>query len=231
MSEKNIPQRFARLALLLGKEGLARLAEARVFVLGLGGVGSSCAEALARGGVGTLLLLDGDTVEESNINRQALAFVSTVGKSKVEVMQAMIADIDSDCRVETRDVFLTPDNLNEVLSSFPRPDYVVDCIDTVSQKLGIAAWCTGEDPAAFCDGGCQQAGSLVSAFFHRGKNIAMPAVESHATRMSSAGDKKTRGLVFGRASAYLGAQSEYKEGGYARFHELYAACDGSNARG
>lgn len=144
MSEKNIPQRFARLALLLGKEGLARLAEARVFVLGLGGVGSSCAEALARGGVGTLLLLDGDTVEESNINRQALAFVSTVGKSKVEVMQAMIADIDPDCRVETRDVFLTPDNLNEVLSSFPRPDYVVDCIDTVSQKLGIAAWCAQE---------------------------------------------------------------------------------------
>ena len=78
-----------RLRLVIGDEGLERLAAARVAVIGLGGVGSSCAEALARGGVGDLVLLDRDVVAPSNINRQALAFQSTIGRPKAEVMRAM----------------------------------------------------------------------------------------------------------------------------------------------
>lgn len=134
-------ERFDRLRLVLGDDGLAALQGSTVMVLGLGGVGSACAEALARGGVGSLIMLDGDMVEESNINRQALAYVSTVGRVKADVMREIIADINPDCRVDARQVFLTVDNLAATLDDLPRPDYVIDCIDTVSQKLGIAQWC------------------------------------------------------------------------------------------
>lgn len=133
-----------RLRLILGDEGLERLRAARVMVLGLGGVGSSCAEALARGGVGSLVLVDRDVVAPSNINRQALAFESTVGRAKTEVMAAMVADINPSCEVTTLQAFIEKDRVAEQLGALPRPDYVVDAIDTVSQKLAIAAWCETE---------------------------------------------------------------------------------------
>ncbi|QOQ39734.1 tRNA threonylcarbamoyladenosine dehydratase [Trueperella pecoris] len=136
-----MPERFARLELILGKEGLSKLTGATVMVVGLGGVGSSCAEALARGGVGTLILLDRDVVEESNINRQALAFVSTVGKVKAEVMANMVADINPDCVTHAQQVYINRDNLASVFAQFPRPDYVIDCIDVVASKIEIAQWC------------------------------------------------------------------------------------------
>lgn len=133
--------RHARLRLLLRDEGLAKLENATVMVIGLGGVGSACAEALARGGVGKLIILDRDTVEESNINRQLIAFTSTLGRVKAEVMAEKIADINPDCVIMKQHIFLTPDNIPAVLEQFPRPDYVLDCIDTISQKLAIAHWC------------------------------------------------------------------------------------------
>lgn len=134
-------ERLSRLRLLLGDDGLDRLKNSTVMVIGLGGVGSSCAEALARGGVGTLILLDRDVVEESNINRQALAFTSTLGHKKVDAMTRMVEEINPDCVVHSQQVFLTKDNVAETLDSFPTPDYVLDCIDTVTQKLAIAHWC------------------------------------------------------------------------------------------
>lgn len=134
-------ERLARLRLVLGDEGLAALEGSTVMVLGLGGVGSSCAEALARGGVGSLVLLDRDVVEESNINRQRIAFTSTIGRVKAEVMAEMVADINPDCRVMAEQVFLTRENLAETLDKFPRPDYVIDCIDTVTQKFTAAILC------------------------------------------------------------------------------------------
>lgn len=137
-------ERLARLRLLLGTEGLDALERSTVMVVGLGGVGSSCAEALARGGVGNLVLLDRDVVEESNINRQALAFVSTIGREKADVMRAMVAEINPDCRVSAERVFLTSENLAATLSAHPRPDYVIDCIDTITQKLAVAQWCASE---------------------------------------------------------------------------------------
>lgn len=139
MSQPN--ERFARLRLLLHDSGLERLQDATVMVIGLGGVGSACAEALARGGVGTLILMDRDVVEESNINRQAIAFTSTLGMDKVDVMARMVAEINPQATTITRKVFLTQENVAPTLDSFPTPDYVLDCIDTVSQKLEIAAWC------------------------------------------------------------------------------------------
>lgn len=134
-------ERLARLRLILGDDGLTRLAGATVMVVGLGGVGSACAEALARGGVGTLILVDRDVVEASNINRQAVAYVSTIGRVKAEVMAEKVADINPDATVHSQQVFLTRENLAATLEAFPRPDYVIDCIDTVTQKFTLAQWC------------------------------------------------------------------------------------------
>ncbi len=130
-----------RLRLILGEEGLSRLAAARVAVIGLGGVGSSCAEALVRGGVGHLVLLDRDVVAPSNLNRQALAFMSTMGQPKAEVMRRMALDINPEADVTAVTAFLERERLAEQMDALPRPDYVVDAIDTVAQKLRLAEWC------------------------------------------------------------------------------------------
>lgn len=139
----------ARLRVLYGQESLDRLARARVLVLGLGGVGSSCVEALARGGVGSLVLADRDVVEPSNINRQAIAFASTVGRRKVDVMREMVAQINPACDVETHYGFVTKESLPRLLANhLPgcrlAVDYVVDAIDTISQKLALARLCWDE---------------------------------------------------------------------------------------
>ncbi len=142
--EHDIDARFARSALLLGDEGLSRLQAATVMVVGLGGVGSSCAEALARSGIGGLVLVDRDVVEPSNINRQALAFTSTLGKAKVDVMAAMVRDINPSCAIGTLHAFIERTEVASQLGSLARPDYVVDAIDTIAQKLAIAQWCRDE---------------------------------------------------------------------------------------
>lgn len=133
-----------RLRIILGEEGLARLTASTVMVLGLGGVGSNCVEALARGGVGSLVLVDRDVVGPSNINRQAVAWQSTVGRPKTEVMSEMVADINPHCHVTCLHAFIERERVAEQLGALPRPDYVVDAIDTVAQKLAIAAWCQQE---------------------------------------------------------------------------------------
>lgn len=130
-----------RLRIVMGDEALQRVQAARVLVLGLGGVGSNCAEALARGGVGELVLLDRDVVAPSNLNRQAVAYHSTLGQAKTEVMKKIVLDINPECKVTTVHTFLPREGGAELLSSLPRPDYVVDAIDTVSQKLVVAKWC------------------------------------------------------------------------------------------
>ena len=134
-----------RLRLVIGDEGLARLAAARVAVIGLGGVGSSCAEALVRGGVGHLVLLDRDVVAPSNLNRQALAFTSTVGRPKAEVMRAMALDINPEADVTAVTAFLDKNALPEQMDGLGPLDYVVDAIDTVAQKLRLAQWCQERD--------------------------------------------------------------------------------------
>lgn len=131
---------LTRLMLVMGEEALATLAHSCVMIVGIGGVGSNCAEALARGGVGNFILLDRDTVELSNINRQAVAFHSTVGRTKVDVMADLIHDINPAAQVHTVHTFL-PKAVEEVLDTLPRPDYLVDAIDTISQKLALARWC------------------------------------------------------------------------------------------
>lgn len=112
-----------------------RLANARVAVFGVGGVGGHCVQALARAGVGKLDVFDDDVVSMSNINRQAVAMTSTVGRAKVEVIREQVLDIHPQAEVTCHRMFYAPENADEVdLSVF---DYVVDCIDTVKAKTEL----------------------------------------------------------------------------------------------
>ena len=134
-----ISAEHSRTAALIGEEGLHRLKNARVAVFGIGGVGGHLAEALARAGVGHIHLIDRDTVSLSNINRQAVALHSTVGRPKAEVMAERIRDINPDCRVESSVCFYLPENANEF--DLSRYDFVADCVDTVAAKLELAVRC------------------------------------------------------------------------------------------
>ena len=107
-------------------------------VFGVGGVGSHCIEALARSGVGRLLLIDNDTVSLTNINRQSIAYHSTVGQYKTEVMKERIRDICPEIQVETYEMFVLPDNLDTLFEQAGEPDYIIDAIDTVSAKIALA---------------------------------------------------------------------------------------------
>ena len=115
-----------------------RLRHSCVTVLGVGGVGSHCIEALARSGVGHLILVDHDKVSLTNINRQSIALHSTVGQYKTKVMKAKIADISPEIQVMTYEEFVLEENLEQVFEI--RPDYIVDAIDTVTAKLAVAEY-------------------------------------------------------------------------------------------
>lgn len=121
---------------LLGADAVERLRTSRVALFGLGGVGSFTAEALARAGVGHLLLVDGDNVAPSNLNRQLVALHSTLGQPKADVMAARIRDISPAVRVDARRAFYLPENADDFdLAGF---DYVIDAVDTVAAKVELA---------------------------------------------------------------------------------------------
>ncbi len=122
-----------RTRLLLGDERRARLASAHVLVVGLGGVGAYATEMLCRAGVGALTIVDGDVIEESNLNRQLPALKSTIGQPKTEVMAARLLAINPELKLTSVQEYLRDERTIEVLQSAPF-DYVVDCIDTLSPK-------------------------------------------------------------------------------------------------
>ena len=126
---------FVRTEMLLGAAGMERLARARVAVFGVGGVGGHVVEALARSGVGALDLVDADVVSPSNLNRQIVALLSTVGQYKVDVAAARVRDINPDCRVTPHRVFYGPETAAQF--DFSQYDYVVDAIDTVTGKVQL----------------------------------------------------------------------------------------------
>ena len=128
-------EQSSRTAMLLGEEAVQKLAESRVAIFGVGGVGGFVAEALARAGVGAIDLIDSDTVSLSNINRQILATHSTVGMQKVEAGKARVLDINPQAIVRTWPVFYTPETADQF--DFTQYDYIVDAIDTVTGKLAL----------------------------------------------------------------------------------------------
>ena len=139
MSDAAKPDWRSRTRLLYGDDGAARIAGATVLVAGLGAVGSIAVEALARSGVGRLLLVDFDVVEPSNINRQLYALRSTLGMAKGEVAAARVRDINPDCEVSFLAARLPgdADGVGEVLSGFPRPDAIIDAIDDIEAKAAL----------------------------------------------------------------------------------------------
>lgn len=144
MPESNL-NAFSRTEMLIGTENIHRLNQSCILVFGAGGVGSFCIEALARSGVGTLILVDNDVVSLTNINRQSIAFLSTVGRYKTELLKERIGDICPDCRVITREAFVLPENLENLMEDLIRdakkvPDYIIDAIDTVAAKLALAEY-------------------------------------------------------------------------------------------
>jgi tRNA A37 threonylcarbamoyladenosine dehydratase len=132
-----IPPQFERTEILIGQAGVETLAGKHIFLAGLGGVGSWCAEALARAGIGRLTLVDHDDVATSNINRQLPALFSTVGRKKTAVMADRIRDIHPDCQLNPLETFIDPDNVADLLPA--DADYVVDCIDSLNCKVALIA--------------------------------------------------------------------------------------------
>ena len=126
---------FSRTRLLLGEEPIEKLKKSTVAVFGIGGVGGYTVEALARSGVGKLVLVDNDTVSLTNINRQIIALQSTVGRYKTEVMRERILDINPNAQVEIHTCFFLPENAAQF--DFSKYDYVVDAVDTVTAKIEI----------------------------------------------------------------------------------------------
>ena len=132
-------QRFARTEMLLGDAGLTRLAASSVAVFGVGGVGSFTAEALARAGVGRLTLIDHDTIDVTNINRQIHALTETVGKAKTTVMAERIRAINPHCQVREIRAFYLPEKADSFFET--HYDYAVDAVDTVTAKVDLAVQC------------------------------------------------------------------------------------------
>ena len=133
--------KFQRLKLLIGEENFSKLSTAKVAVFGIGGVGSFAVEALARSGVGHLILIDKDNIDATNINRQIHALSSTVGKSKVAVMRERIHDINPAAQVDTIQKFFLPsDDIEDFFIC--QYDYVVDAIDTLTAKIFLVEECT-----------------------------------------------------------------------------------------
>lgn len=130
-----MPDQFSRTRLILGEEAIVKLKASRVAVFGVGGVGGYAVEALARSGVGALDLIDNDEVCLSNINRQIIATHKSVGRSKVDVAEERVHDINPDCTVRTYKTFYMPDTSDQF--DFREYDYIIDAIDTVTGKLEL----------------------------------------------------------------------------------------------
>ena len=148
--------RFGGIARLYGEKGLAKFACSHIAVVGIGGVGSWAAEALARSGIGQITLIDLDDICVTNTNRQIHTLKSTIGKSKVAEMAERIKAINPDCKVKEIEDFITTDNLGDYFISKKNGgtfDYVIDCIDSVKPKAAMIAWCKRQKLPIICIGG------------------------------------------------------------------------------
>ena len=132
-------EQFQRTAGLIGEEVCLKLSRSRVLGFGVGGVGSYVCEALARAGIGAIDIVDKDTVDKTNINRQLIALNSTVGRAKVDVERERLKDINPDLKIEAKKIFYTPESAYEF--DFKKYDYVIDAVDNVTAKIDIIRRC------------------------------------------------------------------------------------------
>lgn len=136
-------EKFSRTEMLVGNDGMKKLSNAKVAIFGLGGVGSFVCEGLARSGIGNFVLVDFDKVDESNINRQLIATVKTIGKYKVDLMRERILEINPDANVEVYKEFYMADSEIDIITE--DLSYVVDCVDTIMAKIAIVCNCDAID--------------------------------------------------------------------------------------
>lgn len=202
--------RFSRTRLLLGDEGVEKLKSSAVAVFGVGGVGGFVAEALARTGIGSLMLVDSDTVSLTNINRQLIALDSTVGKKKVEVLKSRLLDINPELNITVRDDFFLPENSDSF--DFSRFDYIVDAIDTVSGKIELVLKAEREKTPIICSMG---AGNKldptrfeVADIF---KTSVCPLARVMRTELRKRGIKKLK-VVYSKEQAKKPLESEEESG-------------------
>ena len=130
-----ISNRFMRTRALIGNEAMNKLEGSTVMIVGVGAVGGYALEAMARSGVGKLILVDFDSFDETNINRQILALTSTIGKKKTQVAKERVEQINPDCKVVALDMFVDKNNVNELISM--KPDFVIDAIDSIKPKCEL----------------------------------------------------------------------------------------------
>lgn len=131
-----VPQWLERTALLIGEESIEKISNANILLVGLGGVGSFAGEFLIRAGIGQMTIIDGDTVDITNINRQLQAKTSTIGQSKSELLKSRFEDINPEVKIVAYDRFLEPEDMESLLES-GKFDYILDCIDSVTPKLTL----------------------------------------------------------------------------------------------
>lgn len=143
-------RRFGGINRLYGEAAREKLAQEHVCVVGLGGVGSWCAEALARTGLGRLTLIDGDTVAESNINRQLPALSSTIGRMKAQVLAERFADINPEAKIECITEYISAQNIDRLI---PREALIIDAIDSLQAKAHLIAWAREHDRKIIVSGG------------------------------------------------------------------------------
>lgn len=142
---------FLRTEMLLGEQAMDKLANSHVAIFGIGGVGGYVCEALARSGVGHFTLIDHDVVSPTNLNRQIIATMDTIGKYKVDVMKERILSINPNAKVETKNIFYLPET--EEQFEFSKYDYVVDAVDTVKAKISLIVKCKETDTPIICSMG------------------------------------------------------------------------------
>lgn len=138
MNEK---EKSIRTELLIGSEGIEKLKNSRVAVFGAGGVGGAVIEALARAGIGKLIIVDNDTIAESNLNRQILALYSTLGIYKTEAAKKRVMEINPECEAVIHSIFADPRNIRGSEFNLAACDYIVDAIDNVTAKIELAVHC------------------------------------------------------------------------------------------
>ncbi|MCG5512415.1 tRNA threonylcarbamoyladenosine dehydratase [Ectothiorhodospira shaposhnikovii] len=214
-----------RTELLIGPAGLERLARCHIFIAGLGGVGGSAAEAIARAGIGRISLLDHDRVGPSNMNRQLVALHSTLNRSKAEVMADRIQDINPALKVTVLGDFLTPDNVDALLPA--DVDHVLDCIDSIACKAALVHACQQRkipvissmgaggrlDPTAVRIGPlaetdkCPLAREMRKRLRRLGAHLDYPVVYSTETAVKGTEHRPIEGPVSGRARAVNGTIS------------------------
>ena len=180
---------FSRNELAIGKKGLDLMKNSTVAILGVGGVGTFAAEALARSGVGKLILVDKDDVDITNVNRQLIALLSTVGQPKVDLMSERIKDINPDCEVISLKMFYTEETYEEFFRH--KPDYVVDASDTIAYKIHLIKECLKRDiPMISCMGAANKMSPTRFMIKDIFKTHTDPIAKIIRTRLRKEGTKK-----------------------------------------